>query len=79
MVRDPDPEQFEDCSVEGSGECEWHEYPRVGEWVVARLSHSDESHVYIHFGGLIFCHISRSHTKGKCKQLVFITQQNNEW
>ncbi len=57
VVRDPDPEKCkEDLSVEGAGEGERHEYPRIGEWVVARLSHGDESHVFIHFGGRLFTH-----------------------
>ncbi len=39
VVRDPDPEKCkEDFSFKGAGECERHECPCVGEWVVARGS-----------------------------------------
>ncbi len=40
----------------GTGECEWHECPCVGEWVVARLRQGDEHDVFVHFAGPFICH-----------------------
>ncbi len=58
VVRDPEKCK-EDFSFKGAGECERHECPYVGEWVVARLSHGDEH--FVGFGLL-------SHTRWRGKR-----------
>ncbi len=78
VVRDPDPEKcMEDFSFKGTGECEWHECPCVGECVVARLSHGDEHDVFVHFAGLFICHgrvAGRTReTRGKVNKVILIT------